>query len=50
MQWFEGLRPHLPATGEAAKYRTGHGVVTRDRPGGAAMVGGSQQLPAAGRN
>jgi hypothetical protein len=21
-QWFEGLRPHLPSTGEAAKYRT----------------------------
>jgi hypothetical protein len=21
-EWFEGLRPHLPATGEAAKYRT----------------------------
>jgi hypothetical protein len=21
-EWFEGLRPHLPTTGEAAKYRT----------------------------
>jgi hypothetical protein len=21
-EWFEGLRPHLPSTGEAAKYRT----------------------------
>ena len=25
-EWFEGLRPHLPATGEAAKYRTAHEV------------------------
>jgi hypothetical protein len=25
-EWFEGLRPHLPATGEAAKYRTSHDV------------------------
>jgi hypothetical protein len=24
--WFEGLRPHLPTTGEAAKYRTAHEV------------------------
>jgi hypothetical protein len=23
-EWFEGLRPHLPATGEAAKFRTAH--------------------------
>ncbi len=25
-EWFEGLRPHLPATGEAAKYRTAHEI------------------------
>src|ERR1700729_1079426 len=25
-EWFEGLRPHLPATGEAANYRTAHEV------------------------
>jgi hypothetical protein len=25
-EWFEGLRPHLPITGEAAKYRTAHEV------------------------
>jgi hypothetical protein len=25
-EWFEGLRPHLPATGEAAKYRIAHDV------------------------
>ncbi|OBI16240.1 MULTISPECIES: hypothetical protein [unclassified Mycobacterium] len=25
-EWFEGLRPHLPATGETAKYRTGHEI------------------------
>jgi hypothetical protein len=25
-EWFEGLRPHLPATGETAKYRTAHEV------------------------
>ena len=25
-EWFEGLRPHLPSTGEAAKYRTAHEV------------------------
>jgi hypothetical protein len=25
-EWFEGLRAHLPATGEAAKYRTAHDV------------------------
>lgn len=25
-EWFEGLRPHLPTTGEAAKYRTAHEV------------------------
>jgi hypothetical protein len=24
--WFEGLRPHLPAVGEAAKYRTAHEI------------------------
>ena len=24
--WFEGLRPHLPDTGEAAKYRAAHEV------------------------
>jgi hypothetical protein len=24
--WFEGLRPHLPAAGDAAKYRTAHEV------------------------
>ncbi len=23
-EWFEGLRPHLPATGGAAKFRTAH--------------------------
>jgi hypothetical protein len=23
-EWFEGLRPHLPCTGELAKYRTAH--------------------------
>ena len=23
-EWFEGLRPHLPATGEAARFRTAH--------------------------
>src|ERR1700677_2402152 len=25
-EWFEGLRPHLPTTGEAAKFRTAHQV------------------------
>jgi hypothetical protein len=25
-EWFEGLRPHLPATGEAARYRTAHEI------------------------
>jgi hypothetical protein len=25
-EWFEGLRPHLLTTGEAAKYRTAHEV------------------------
>ena len=25
-EWFEGLRPHLPTTGEAAKYRTAQEV------------------------
>jgi len=25
-EWFEGLRPHLPTTGEAAKYRMAHEV------------------------
>ncbi|MBV9320460.1 MAG: hypothetical protein JOZ23_16510 [Mycobacterium sp.] len=25
-EWFEGLRPHLPTTGEAATYRTAHEV------------------------
>jgi hypothetical protein len=25
-EWFEGLRPHLPTTGEAAKFRTAHEV------------------------
>src|ERR1700752_2084274 len=25
-EWFEGLRPHLPATGEAAKYRNAHEI------------------------
>ena len=25
-EWFEGLRPHLPITGEAAEYRTAHEV------------------------
>jgi hypothetical protein len=25
-EWFEALRPHLPATGEAVKYRTAHNV------------------------
>ena len=25
-EWFEGLRPHLPLTGEAAKYRTAHEI------------------------
>jgi hypothetical protein len=25
-EWFEGLRPHLPTSGEAAKYRTAHEV------------------------
>jgi hypothetical protein len=25
-EWFEGLRPYLPTTGEAAKYRTAHEV------------------------
>ncbi len=24
--WFEGLRPHLPTKGEAAKYRNAHEV------------------------
>jgi hypothetical protein len=24
--WFEGLRPHLPATGEAAAFRTAHEI------------------------
>ena len=30
-EWFEGLRPHLPTTGEAAKYRAAH-EVTCDNP------------------
>lgn len=25
-EWFEGLRPHLPTTGEAAKFRFAHDV------------------------
>ncbi len=25
-EWFEGLRPHLPTTGEAAKYRAAHEI------------------------
>jgi hypothetical protein len=25
-EWFEGLRPHLAATGEAAKFRTAHEI------------------------
>jgi hypothetical protein len=25
-EWFEGVRPHLPSTGEAAKFRTAHEV------------------------
>ena len=25
-EWFEGLRPHLPTTGDAAMYRTAHEV------------------------
>ena len=25
-EWFEGLRPHLPATGQAAKFRAAHEV------------------------
>jgi hypothetical protein len=25
-EWFEGLRPQLPTTGEAAKYRTAHEI------------------------
>ena len=25
-EWFEGLRPHLPGTGEAAKFRTAHEI------------------------
>jgi hypothetical protein len=25
-EWFEGLRPHLPTTGEAAKYRNAHEI------------------------
>jgi hypothetical protein len=25
-EWFEGLRPHLPATGEAAKFRIAHEI------------------------
>ena len=25
-EWFEGLRPHLPTTGDAAKFRTAHEV------------------------
>ena len=25
-EWFEGLRPHLPTTGEAAEFRTAHEV------------------------
>jgi hypothetical protein len=25
-EWFEGLRPHLPTTGETAKYRTAHEI------------------------
>jgi hypothetical protein len=29
--WFEGVRPHLPTTGEAAKFRTAH-EVTCDNP------------------
>lgn len=30
-EWFEGLRPHLPTTGEAAKFRTAH-EITCDNP------------------
>ena len=30
-EWFEGLRPHLLATGEAAKFRTAH-EITCDNP------------------
>ena len=29
-EWFEGLRPHLPTAGEAAKYRTAHEVHCND--------------------
>jgi hypothetical protein len=25
-EWFEGLRPHLPTTGDAAKFRTAHEI------------------------
>jgi hypothetical protein len=25
-EWFEGLRPHLPAAGEVANYRTAHEI------------------------
>ena len=25
-EWFEGLRPHLPSTGETAKYRNAHEI------------------------
>ncbi len=25
-EWFEGLRPHLPTTGEVAKYRNAHEI------------------------
>jgi hypothetical protein len=25
-EWFEGLRPHLPSTGEAAAFRTAHEI------------------------
>jgi hypothetical protein len=25
-EWFESLRPHLPTTGDAAKYRAAHEV------------------------
>jgi hypothetical protein len=30
-EWFEGLRPHLPTTGDAAKYRNAH-EITCDNP------------------
>jgi hypothetical protein len=30
-EWFEGLRPHLPTTGEAAKYRTAYEISCDNR-------------------